>query len=45
MAETKFEKAKQAVNDLFSDTSVDADTTRRRLQELKDEIDIMLDSL
>jgi hypothetical protein len=40
-----FEAAKKALNDLFSDRSVAQAETRDSLEELRDEIDSMLDTL
>lgn len=37
--------AKNAINEVFSDTSVPPSATRDRLQELREEIDTMLESL
>jgi hypothetical protein len=37
--------AQDAINDLFSDRSVDQSQTRRSLEELRDEIDVMLETL
>jgi len=39
------EQAKTAVNTLFSDTSVSREITRGELEELRDDLDNMLDSL
>jgi polyhydroxyalkanoate synthesis regulator phasin len=43
--EQLYEKALQAINDLFSDTSVPQSTTAESLHGLIDEIRTMLDSL
>ena len=40
-----FEKAKNAINDLFNDTSVPQETTRGRLEALAEEIEMLLDAL
>jgi len=40
-----FEKARKAISELFSDTSVDADTTREKLEELHADIEGYLDTL
>jgi hypothetical protein len=37
--------AKDALNNLFSDTSVDKEVCRENLGELRDEIDSLLESL
>ena len=37
--------AKKAINAVFGDDSVDRATTRESLKDLKDEIDIILDTL
>jgi hypothetical protein len=39
------EEVRKALNDLFSDTSVTQVTTRDRLIELRDEIEVMIDTL
>ena len=39
------EKAKQAIDKVFSDTSVSVDETKDRLQELIEELQIKLESL
>ena len=39
------EAAKQAINSVFGDTSVDRSQTKESLKDLKDEIDILLDTL
>lgn len=39
------DKAKAAINDVFSDTSVPPETTAASLRDLRDEIEIMLDTL
>lgn len=40
-----FEEAQEAINRLFSDTSVPRSTTRSLLIDLRDEIDVILDAL
>ena len=40
-----FEAAKSAVDDVFSDKSVDRETTKATLKSIKDEIEMMLDTL
>jgi len=40
-----FEVAKSAVDDVFSDKSVDRETTKATLKSIKDEIEMMLDSM
>lgn len=45
MNEELYEKAKQAIQDLFNDTSVDEHTALENLQGLRDEIDILIDAL
>lgn len=42
---SRYEKAEQAIKDLFSDTSVSIDTTRANLTALRDEIDNLIESL
>lgn len=37
--------AKQAIDRVFSDTTVSRDTTRERLGELRDHIDVCMDAL
>ncbi len=37
--------AKTAINRVFKDKTVDQDDTRESLKELRDEIDLLLDSL
>ena len=39
------EQAQKAINTIFSDTTVPQTTTRERLESLRDEIDILLESL
>jgi hypothetical protein len=39
------EAAKEAINAVFSDASVSREQTRRSLIELRDEIEVMLDTL
>jgi hypothetical protein len=39
------ERAKQAISAVFSNRSVDKNTTRESLNELASEIDIMIDAL
>ena len=41
----RYESAKKAIQDLFSDTSVSAEETLENLQSLKDEIDIYLEAI
>lgn len=41
----KTEAAKKAINEVFSDTSVSPDATRERLEELRAEIDQLLETL
>lgn len=43
--EAAVERALSAIKDVFSDRSVSRRTIQSSLQELRDEIDIMLDSL
>jgi len=43
--EELYEAALKAIRDLFSDRSVDNDTARENLNGLRDEIDMLLDSL
>ena len=43
--EELFEKAKEAITDLFSDMSVPQSTTRENLNALVGEIEILLDTL
>ncbi len=43
--ETLYEAAKDAISAVFSDHSVDRGTTRESLRGLRDEIDILLDTL
>ena len=40
-----YEQALQAIRDLFGDTSVSQEETKRDLRALKDEIGSMIDSL
>ncbi len=40
-----FDIAKRAINDVFSDTSVPAETTKERLRELIEEIEMSLETL
>lgn len=40
-----YDAAMQAVNRLFSDTTVERSQTREDLKSLRDEIDVMLDDL
>lgn len=40
-----YEKAKQAIMDLYGDTSVSKEETRRNLNSLTFEIDILVDTL
>lgn len=39
------EEVKKALNELYSDTSVTQVTTRDRLIELRDEIEVMIDAI
>jgi hypothetical protein len=39
------EAAKKAINAVFSDDSVDQDTTRESLQELLDELELLQEAL
>lgn len=39
------EDAKEAIKNVFNDRSVDQDTTRESLEELKGEIEILVDTL
>jgi hypothetical protein len=39
------DQVKQDLNALYSDTSVSRETTRDRLIELREEIDVLLDTL
>ena len=41
----EYEAALEAINKVFSDQSVSQQETRKSLQSLRDEIDVMLDSL
>ena len=43
--ETLYKKAKEAIQELFGDTSVGADETKRQLKALLDEIDMYLEAL
>jgi len=43
--EAKYQRALNAINDLFSDTTVDKSEAAENLQGLRDEIDLLLDSL
>jgi hypothetical protein len=43
--EKLMKEAKKAISAVFSNTSVGQNETRLNLEELKDEIDIMLDTL
>lgn len=45
MHDTLYKQAKEALNKLFSDTSVSQSETKRSLTALRDEIDIYLDCL
>lgn len=45
MVDELVEKAKKAINDVYSDTSVDRETTKDRLTGLQDEIDLLLETL
>ena len=40
-----YDRALQIINDVFNDQSVDRDVTKRNLETLRDEIDVMLDAL
>ena len=42
--EDLYEVAKDAIDDLFNDASVDKETTKGNLQGLRDEIDMFLES-
>lgn len=41
----KVEKAREAINEVNSDTSVSKDRTRADLVDLRDHIDILIDAL
>jgi hypothetical protein len=43
--ERLYERANQAIHDLFSDSSVTAEKTKEKLTELVDEINMLIDSL
>ncbi len=43
--EELYERAKEAITYLYSDTTVDPGTTKETLKGLRDEIDILLDTL
>jgi hypothetical protein len=43
--ETLVEKAKEAINAVFSDQSVSRSTTRESLEDLQSDIEICLDSM
>ena len=45
MVDQLVEKAKKAINDVFSDDSVDRETTKDRLTVLAEEIDMLLETL
>ncbi len=40
-----YERAREAVGELFRDTSVSQEDTKRSLQAIRDEIDIYMDTL
>jgi hypothetical protein len=42
---TTLAAAKRAIQDIYSDTSVSRGKTRSRLEELREEIDMLLDTL
>lgn len=42
---TKYERAKQAIDDLFSDTSVPQSKTIEDLKTLLEEINVMIESI
>jgi len=41
----RIEAAKEAINKVFGDTSVGRETTKKSLEELLSEIEVMLDTL
>jgi hypothetical protein len=43
--EKLLERAKEAINELFSDQSVSPTECKENLQDLKDEIELQIDSL
>lgn len=43
--EDLYQKALDAITELFGDDSVDADKAEENLRALKDEIDVMIDSI
>jgi hypothetical protein len=43
--EMLLEKARKAIEELFSDTSVSVETAIENLQSLRDEIDVSIESL
>jgi hypothetical protein len=45
MVDELVERAKKAINAVFSDSSVDKETTKDRLTTLADEIDMLLEAL
>jgi hypothetical protein len=45
MEDKLVDDAKKAIDEVFSDQSVDRETTKDRLVELQDHIDVMLDTL
>lgn len=45
MPKVSVNEVKRLIQKLFEDTSVPRETTFERLQELKDEIDMLIDSL
>ena len=45
MNEELYQAALNAINELFGDTSVSKETTRDSLEALRDEIEILLESL
>ena len=42
---SKYNVALDAINELFSDTDVSQEDTKRSLEALKDEIEILIDTL
>jgi hypothetical protein len=45
MTTSKYERAKRAIQDLFGDTSVSAEVTRDLLDDLRNEIDLLMDAI
>lgn len=43
--EKLYDRANQAIHDLFNDTSVPPEKTKEKLTELADEITVLIDSL